>query len=341
MVAKDQIRNHFLDKPKSKENIIRFCQTVYEDKARQKGDLFVTNYLDSLVRQVCRALGLSNQTRDKVLKGLFHVALSYRVRSGMLPNKAPIFHPSRHLQVIEYLWFKNQHSIALTFANKTAAVQALICQYTFRRWIDPTRIRWEHCSIAKVANRTFYKFTLAASKTNTRGQRAEFITLQENGTKLCPIKILKQYWKIQGCPKTGFVLPCLHRQRTFTPHSLFQQWDAYTCNGHRSNGTSKVPCLGEINGTTSFGYYERATKKLGWRTAPHKHSFRRAGIVIANKLKVPRDRITEFFGWKSNSEMPSLYVMEELATTSQGLAWKFTDALNDNLGCLNDISFAE
>ena len=341
MVSRDIIRNHFLDLPKTKTNIIQYCQSVYEEKARQKGDLFVTNYLDKLVRQVCSALGLSNPFRDKVLKGLFHVALSYRVRSGMVPNKAPIFHPSKHLEVIEYLWFRNQPSVELTFACKSAAVQALICQYTFRRWVDPSRIRWEHCTIATVANRTFYKFTLAASKTNTKGQRAEFITLQQNNTKFCPIKILKQYWKIQGCPKTGFVLPCLHKNRKFTPHSLCQQWDAYTCSGHVTSDNKKVPCLGEINGITSFGYYYRAAKTLGWRIAPHSHSFRRAGIVIANKLKIPRDRITEFFGWKSNSEMPSLYVMEELATTSQGIAWKLTDALQNNLDCLNDISFAE
>ena len=341
MVTKDRIRQYFLDLPKSSENIIQFCQEVYEEKARQKGDLFVTNYLDLLVRQVCKTLGISNPKREKISKALFHLIVAYRVRSGMTPNKAPIFHPNHHLQVIEYLWFKNQPSTELTFASKTAAVQALICQYTFRRWIDPSRIRWEHCTIAKIANRIFYKFTLAASKSNVKGQRAEFITLQENGTKLCPVKILRQYWQIQGCPRTGFVLPCIHKDRVFKPDSLCQQWDAYVCNGHRIKGKGKVPCMGEIHGTTSFGFYKRAAEKLGWKTMPHSHSFRRAGIVIANKLKVPKERITEFFGWKSTSEMPSLYVMEELATTSQGLAWKFADALSDNLDCLNDISFAE
>ena len=345
MVSQDQIKRDFLDKPKNKQTIIDYCKKIYEEKARQKGDLFVTNYLDTLVRQVCKALKLSNPFRDRILKGLFHVALSYRVRSGMTANKAPIFHPSQHLKLIKSLWYKTQPSVSLTFANRTTAVQALICLYTFRRWIDPTRIRWEHCTITRIQNRTFLKFTLAASKTNTKGQRNEFITLQQNDSDLCPVKILKQYWQIQGCPRTGFVLPCIHEHRVFKQNALCQQWDAYVCNGHvkKGRGANKetIPCLGELNGKTSFGFYWRAAENQGWKTLPHSHSFRRAGIVIANKLKMPRDRITEFFGWKSNSEMPSLYVMEELATTNQGLAWRFTDAMANDLDCLQDISFAE
>lgn len=341
MVAQDLIKEYFLDKPKNKETIIDYCKQIYEEKARQKGDLFVTNYLDTLVRQVCKALKLSNPVRDKILKGLFHVALSYRVRSGMMANKAPIFHPSQHLKLIKTLWFKTQQNINLTFANRTTAVQALICLYTFRRWVDPTRIRWEHCTVTRIQNRTFLKFTLAASKTNTKGQRNEFITLQQNDSDLCPVKILKQYWRIRGCPRTGFVLPCIHSNRVFRRDNLFQQWDAYVCPGHVKKDKKLVPCLGELNGKTSFGYYERAAKNQNWKVLPHRHSFRRAGIVIANKLNMPRERITEFFGWKSNSEMPSLYVMEELATTDQGLAWRFTDALANDLDCLKDISFAE
>lgn len=341
MVARSDIRQHFINRRKSHANIIAYCQEQYENLARLRGDLFVPNYLEKLVRQVCQTLGISNSSRDTILRGLFYVVLAYRVRAGVQSNKAPIFHPKKHLQLISYLWRKKSSSIERTFALKTSAVQALLCLYSFRRWVDVSRIRWEHCSKIINNGRTFLKFTLAASKTNCKGKRDEFVTLQQNDTDLCPVKILTQYWQIRGAPRTGFVLPCIHKNREFSSNNLFAEWDAYTCKGHKTTKMGIIPCLGEVNGRTSFGYYKRAAKSQKWQVLPHKHSFRRGGIIIANKLKLPRERITEFFGWKHDSEMISLYTNNELTTTSQGMAWKFADALADNLKCLNDISFTE
>lgn len=341
MVSKANIREHFKSLPKTQQNIISYCKEQYETLARLRGDLFVPNYLEKLVRQVCLALGLSNPTRDKILRGLFHVMLSYRVRAGIQTNKAPIFHPNTHLKLISHLWFDRTPSTEMTFKHRTAAVQALLCLYSFRRWIDVTRIRWEHCTRITNNGRIFLKFTLAASKTNCKGKRDEFVTLQQNDTDLCPVRILTQYWRIRGCPKTGFILPCVHRDRKYLANNLFPEWDAYVCKGHVKKNKQKIPCLGEINGLTSFGFYKRAASNQKWKTLPHSHSFRRGGIIIANKLKMPRERITEYFGWKHDSEMISLYTNNELTTTSQGLAWKFSDALGNDLACLNDISFAE
>ena len=338
----DRIKQFFLEHPKSDVNIINFCIEEYEARARKKGSLLNSNYLEKLVRQTCKELGISKTSRDSILKSLFHTALSYRVRAGMQSNKAPIFHPSKHLALIKHLWTARPPSIYKTFVCRMVAVQAILCLYSFRRWVDVSRLRWEHCDKVVTMNRTFYKFNLGASKTNTKGQRNEYITVQQQmESDICPVEMLKLFWKISGCPKTGWLFPCIHKKRSFTTNSLYQHWDAYTCTGHKSNKLGKVPCMGEVNGNTSFGYYERAAKRLKWKTLPHKHSFRRAGIVIANKLNVPRERITEFFGWKHDSSMISLYLQEELATTSQGLAWKFTDALKSNLDCLQDISFAE
>ena len=341
MVAKDAIREHFRTIPKTNANILEFCKQTYENLARRKGDLFVPNYLENLVRQVCQALGLSNSTRNKLVRELFHITLSYRVRSGIQTNQAPIFHPSKHLSLIRYLWCRKIPSVHHTFTSRTAAVQALICFYSFRRWIDATRIRWEHCTRTVVEGRVFLKFTLAASKTNTKGRRNEFITLQQNDSEFCPVKILRQYWHMVGCPRTGFVLPCISKKRKYVANSLFDEWDAYVCSGHKKSKTTskKIPCLGEINGISSFNIYKTGASALKWATLPHSHSFRRAGIVIANKLEIPRERITEFFGWKHDSTMPSLYVGSELATTSQGLAWKISDAMAEDFKCLNDISF--
>ena len=342
MVPQDQIRLHFQSVPKTVKNILDFCQEEYENLARIKGDLYVSNYLDTLARQVCKALHLSNTFRDKVLRSLYPIALSYRVRAGMECNKAPIFHPKKHFELIKHLWFTKRPSVEKTFARKTAAMQAILCLHSFRRWIDVSRIRWEHCQRIEKQGRLFYKFNLSASKTNTRGQRNEYITIQRNNSDCCPVAMLHEYWRIRGCPRTGFIFPCLNENKVFCRNSLFQTWDAYVCKGHSKNREGKIPCLGEVNGKTSFGYYERAaTNTLKWEVKPHSHSFRRLGIVVANKLGVPRDRITEFFGWKNTSEMPSHYLQEELASTSQGLAWKFSDALSDNLQCLNDVSFSK
>ena len=341
MVPQDQIRQHFRNLPKSVKNIINFCQAEYEHLARLRGDIYVSNYLHTLAKQVCKALRVSNPLRDKVLRSMNHIALSYRVRSGMECNKAPVFHPSQHFSLIKHLWTKVQPSVELTFAHKTAALQANLCLHSFRRWIDVSRIRWEHCQRIEKQGRFFLKFNLSASKSNTRGQRNEYITIQRNNSECCPVKMLTDYWRIRGCPRTGFILPCIHTDRKYERNGLFETWDAYTCDGHTKHKTlGKIPCLGEVNGKSSFGFYKRMAKTLKWKTAPHSHSFRRLGIVVANKLGVPKDRITEFFGWKSTSEMPSHYLQEELASTSQGLAWKFSDALSDNLQCLNDVSFA-
>ena len=299
------IREHFASLPKSTANILEFCKVTYENLARIKGDLFVPNYLENLVRQVCQALGLSNSVRNKIIRKLFHVTLAYRVRSGIQTNQAPIFHPSKHLELIKFLWNRKLPSIQGTFAHRTAAVQALICFYSFRRWVDASRVRWEHCSRTMVGDRLFLKFTLAASKTNTKGKRNEFITLQQNDFEFCPIKILRQYWQMQGCPRTGFVLPCISKKRTYASNSLFQEWDAYVCTGHTKTSAGKIPCLGEVDGRQTFGIYQRGAKILKWPTSPHKHSFRRAGIVISNKLDIPRERITEFFGWKHDVALPS------------------------------------
>lgn len=341
MVAKDVIKQYFLETPKTKTNIINFCKLEYENIARRQGVLRSSNYLEVLVRQVCKALGLSNPFRLKILKGLFHVTLSYRIRAGMESNKAPIFHPSQHLALIDHLWTKKAPSVDKMFAFKLAATQALICLHSFRRWIDVSRIRWEHCEHLTVQGRTFLKFTLGASKTNSRGQRKESITLQKIDSKYCPVFILKQFWKISGCPRTGFVFPCIHDKRSYTTDSLYDHWDAYTCKGHKASKSQKIACLGEVNGLTSFGYYERAARACKWQKLPHKHSFRRFGVVLANKMNVPRERITEFFGWKHDSSMLSHYLGDELATTSQGIAWQLADAIGQDLDCLADISFSK
>ena len=176
-----------------------------------------------------------------------------------------------------------------------------------------------------------------------KGTRNEYMTIQENNTVTCPVRLLESFWHIQGCPSTGFIFPCQAKNRTVTM-GLFAHWDAKVCNGHGlTSRRDKLYCLGQVNGQTSFGYYQRAAKASGWVTLPHKHSFRRSGVVIAHTLGLSRDRITEIFGWKHDSNMPSHYLAHELATTNQSLAWHMADQAiaNQPFHCLDQIRFAQ
>ena len=48
---------------------------------------------------------------------------------------------------------------------------------------------------------------------------------------------------------------------------------------------------------------------------------------MAHAIGLSRDRITEIFGWTHNSNMPSHYLANELATTNQSLAWNMADQI--------------
>ena len=336
------IKNHFKNMPASRQNILDFCKTEFHRESSRKGKLASPLRLDRLVRQIGRVLKLTKNIQQSVLNSLYYIKLGIRLRDGTKVNVAPVFHPQKHLDLIWKMWSRPQKSVQKQFAMQTASLQALICLHTGRRWIDSCRLRWEHIQFLQVEKRQFIKISLPMSKAN-KGTRNEVVTFQQNDTQLCPIKLLTQFWHIQGRPSFGFIFPCLARQKRPTK-GLFHHWDAYTCTGHGKNSRKDLfECLGQVNGITSFGYYKRAAKKQGWQTLPHKHSFRRGGVVIAHAIGLSRDRITEIFGWKHDSNMPSHYLANELATTNQGLAWNIADQLSPsvNFNCLQGVHFAK
>ena len=341
MLKDEDIKHHFENMATSRQNIVKFCESLYTRQSSKKGSLISPNRLDTLVKRVGRVLKLSKSVINSALNSLYHVKMGFRIRDGTRVNVAPIFHPNQHLRLIWKMWSRPQSSIPKLFAMQSAAIQALICLHTGRRWVDATRLRWELVRFQKVRQRTFCKIPVAMSKGN-KGVRNEIIAFQQNNTKTCPVRLLKEFWHIQGCPSSGFIFPCIAKRRKFTK-GLFQHWDAYTCKGHgKSSKADLIDCLGQVNGITSFGYYQRSAKAEKWKVLPHKHSFRRGAVVMAHAVGLSRDRITEIFGWTHNSNMPSHYLSNELVTTKQSLAWNIADQMHPDqkFQCLKGVNFA-
>ena len=335
------IRNHFNNTPASRRNIIAFCTKQYEANSRRKGSLLSPARIDQIARKVCAVLKIPKHQRTQILNGLYHVKLNFRIRSLDQVNIAPVFHPNQHLKLIRTMWSRPQNSISKQFDRQASALQALICLHTGRRWVDSCRLRWELVHKIKINNRIFIKIPLPMSKGN-HGIRNEYVTFQNNNSDLCPVKMLQQFWQIQGTPSFGFIFPCTKKERSIKT-GLFSHWTAKVCPGHgKTAKNDPILCLGQTDSNRSFGFYQRAARAAKWKTLPHKHSFRRGGVVIAHALKLSRDRITEIFGWKHDSNMPSHYLANELATTKQGLAWNMADQIHakQKFACLQNIQFA-
>ena len=335
------IRDYFHNTSASRRNIIAFCNQQYRLQSKKKGHLLSPLRLDKLVRMVCSVLRKPKSEQNAILNSLYHVKLKYRIRSLEQVNIAPIFHPQQHLQLIKTMWSRPQKSALKQFNMQSAALQALICLHTGRRWVDSCRLRWELVKKVRIRNRIFIKIPLPMSKGN-KGVRNEYVTFQNNDTSLCPVKLLHKFWYIQGTPSFGFIFPCT-KSNLKVKKGLFEYWNARTCSGHGRNANKDIiECLGQTDSGKSFGFYQRAARAAKWSTLPHKHSFRRGAVVVAHALKLSRDRITEIFGWKHDSNMPSHYLANELATTKQSLAWNMADQLQSktNFKCLKHVHFA-
>ena len=234
--------------------------------------------------------------------------------------------------------FAKPFSAQRLLRNKIAALHALGCFCAARRWIDLTRIRWDNMEVSHVSGVTSLKFFIACSKSN-QGDRNEGITLMEDGSPICPVKLFTEFWILRGRPKVGFVFPCLNKNAKYPESELCDQWISKRCKGHKL-GHKVFSCNGEINGDVSYGVYLRETKRLGFTKLPSKNTFRRLGCIMSHKLDLTRDQITTTLGWKYDSTMPNHYLQDQLSTSKQGLAFKLAQKIRKNdFSFLNDITF--
>ena len=330
-------------------NVIKIAKYFYELESFNAGRLLVTKRFKIIVNIIIKTMDISDPLRSKIKRSLYDCIQSYRTKNGSRVNCATIKRPEPLRQAIYNLYYnvKNSHkryakrfSVGRILRNKIAALHALGCFCAARRWIDLTRIRWDNMEITDISGVISLKFFIACSKSN-QGTRNEGITLMEDGSNICPVRLFTEFWILCGRPKFGFVFPCQHKKAKYPNTEICDQWLSKRCSGHKL-GAKKFTCNGEINGDVTYGIYLRETKNLGFTKLPSKNTFRRLGCIMSHKLELTRDQITTTLGWKYDSVMPNHYLQDQMSTSKDGLAFKLASKIRDNdFSFLDDISFSK
>ena len=337
------IKNFFRTRSVTVPRVIRFAKHLFDLECFKNQKVPSTRRFKALVDIVVKILKIQDPLRSLIKRSLYDTIQSIRTKNGSRVKHAPLKHPQPLRQAMLNLYYNridSRKKYARKFShlrllrNKIAALQALVTFYSGRRWIDSTRIRWDNMSVLNVTGKISLKFYIACSKAN-QGNRNEGITLMQDGSKLCPVRLLIEFWILSGRPKFGFVFPCLNPKAKFPKFELCDQWLSRRCPGHRL-GKKIYTCNGEIDGNSSFGVYRRAIKSLGYRNLPTKNSFRRLVTIMSHKLDLTRDQITTTLGWKYDSPMPNHYLQDEMATDRKGLAFKLSQKIR-----FNDFSFLD
>ena len=328
-------------------NIIKLAKFCYETASAQNGKLLSTDYFLKTVRAIAVHLNMTNEQIQSIQFKLYDVVKAYRIRGGQTVRVASLAEPIRIRQIIRDLWTRT-HSTAIRprplpyekrILRKVTAVQTLLVSVTGRRWIDIARLRWEFAKIIHLDHATVIKIGIFISKPNKKGRRNESITLVKDSTDLCPVEILIKFWIQMGKPKTGWIFPCIHKDKIFKKNSFCEEWSSWCCSGHRRS-KQIIECLGHINGENSQKMLGRAAIKVGFRKPPTRHTFRRILVVMATKLGMNRERICEHFGWNYDSHMISHYLQDTLGTDRDGLPCQISkNILNEKL--FKDIPMPE
>ena len=343
----EKTRKYFAVHSVNIKNVIKLAKYFFELESFEAGRLLVTKRFKSIVHVILDVINIGDPLRSKIKRSLYDSIQSYRTKNGSRVNCATIKRPEPLRQAIFNLYYnvKNSQkkyakrfSVSRILRNKITALHALACFCAARRWIDITRIRWDNMEITDISGVISLKFFIACSKSN-QGTRNEGITLMEDGSKLCPVRLFTEFWILSGRPKYGFVFPCLHAKAKYPDHEICDQWLSKRCPGHKL-GHKKFTCNGEINGDVTYRVYLNETRKLGFTKLPSKNTFRRLGCIMSHQLELSRDQITTTFGWKYDSVMPNHYLQDQMSTSKNGLAYKLAEKIrNDDFSFLNDISF--
>ena len=339
--------NYFQQHIPSVHNIVKLAKFCYETASAQHGKLLSTDYFLKTVRAISLHLNMTNEQIQAIQYKLYDVVKAYRIRGGQTVRVANLAEPLKIRQIIRDLWTRT-HTDAIRpsplpidkrIRRKITGLQTLIVSVTGRRWIDIARLRWEFAKIIHLDHATVIKIGIYISKPNKKGRRNESITLVKDSTDLCPVETLIKFWILMGKPKTGWIFPCIHKNRTYRQNSFCQEWSAWCCKGHK-RGNHHVECLGHINGETTQSMLTRTARKVGLKTAPTRHTFRRVLVVMATKLGMNRERICEHFGWNYDSHMISHYLQDTLGTDRNGLPCQISkNILNEEL--FKDIPMPE
>ena len=337
------ILNFFKQKEVTKDNIFACVQLLYEYHIFKKQTILSSGFLQKIINQVLKVTKAKPKIRTLVKNNSFDLFMSYRLKSNASVAHAPTVDPVKLRQTIRNLFFDQKsdkgiwYSHEKLFRNKISALHALLCLITGRRWVDISRIRWESLKIVYAKDRVKFKFALPGSKANAKGKRNEGVSLVQDFSDLCPVKLITIYWILTGRLRFGFVFPCIHKKAVFTTDCV-DLWESFRCKGHRS-GKKVRPCLGQVNGNTTWTTFKTAAKAAGCPTLPGRNSFRRLGCIIAHKFGLTRDQITTTFGWRFDSVMPNHYLQDELSLDKNGFATKLAESIqkDPNFSFLEDL----
>ena len=326
----------------SKNDPVYICQQYYLDKVQQKPNLN-PNIMLTVLNKLSLSLKLPGREKHKIRNQIKNIIFNIRIQSNHKTKMAPIFHPENLIKLIKKLWTCSKNkSIPLLLAKRQAALQALICLVTGRRWTDVTRIKWDTMESIITPKDHFIKFLIPVSKTNQIGTRIETITLRQHKYRkdICPINMILQLKTWVGQPTNGFVFKCLAPNTKWTIDPINKLWSSYRCKGHWGQD-DKQPCLGHTSSTHSFGYLKRFAKRLQWKTLPTKHTFRRTCLIIAKQLDIDRAQINEGFGWVPQSDMIRHYTADHDSTTIKAPAVAISYELDkpNPFKCVNTVQF--
>ena len=331
LMNEKSIKRYFMGKTVSKENIFACAKLLYEYHNFKSQKILSSGFLQKLVNEVLKVTKASAAVRTAVNNNSFDVFMTYRLQSNASVAHAPTVDPVKLRQAIRNLFYQVRSTKGFEiphdtlFKNKISALHALLCSITGRRWVDISRIRWESLIIRSSSNRIKFKFALPGSKANAKGKRNEGVSLVQDFSDLCPIKLLVIFWIITGRQKFGFVFPCIHKKAVFTQDCV-DTWESFRCKGHRA-GRKVRPCLGQVNGDSTWNTFKQAASLAGCKIIPKRHTFRRLGCIIAHKFGLTRDQITTTFGWRFDSVMPNHYLQDELSLDQNAFATKLAESI--------------
>ena len=282
-----------------------------------------------IVRKTCVILDVPLKLRARIPFKLYDVIAQYRILGGQRTKAAEIKSPTKIRKLISSLWFNTNSpakkptpfSLEKLIRRKMVALITLFCFVSGRRWIDITRLRWDFMKFYKLPQGNFIRFPINISKGNAIGKRNESLTLAQDDSSICPVKLLIKFWILSGRPKVGFVFTCRHKKKRLVKR-FFTSGRAYCCKGHKQ-GSKITECLGSIDPIMSQNLMSTAAKNFGFKKPPTRHTFRRLLCVMAAKLGIPKERLCEQFGWTTTSEMPSHYLMDNFSTSTNSIAYKF------------------
>ena len=337
------IKRYFAQRKLSKDNIFACTKLLYEYHNFKSQTILSTGFLQKILNEVLTVTKASVALKTSVKNNTFDVFMSYRLKSNALVEHAPSVDPVKLRRTIRNLFYQQKSKMGRNlshnaiFKNKISAIHALLCSVTGRRWVDISRIRWETLKIRRAKDRIKFKFALPGSKANSKGKRNEGVSLVQDFSDLCPIRLIVIFWIITGKQKFGFVFPCIHKKVQFTTDSV-DTWESFRCKGHKA-GSKIRPCLGQVNGDTTWKAFRTAAIEAGCEVVPKRNTFRRLGCLIAHKFGLTRDQITTTFGWRFDSVMPNHYLQDELSLDQNAFATKLAESIQKDpeFSFLDDI----